>query len=136
MEQPELLSDERFATNALRVKNHAELKPLIEVWSSQHTIDEVVESLLAVGVPSSPINTIDRVVKDPHIAVAREMFVEVEHPIAGKTTLTGDHIKFSDKKAEIRTPAPTLGQHNFDVYEKFVGLSEAVINEYIEKGVF
>ncbi|WP_019228202.1 CaiB/BaiF CoA-transferase family protein, partial [Sedimentibacter sp. B4] len=136
MEQPELLSDERFATNALRVKNHAELKPLIEVWSSQHTIDEVVECLLAVGVPSSPINTIDRVVKDPHIAVAREMFVEVEHPIAGKTTLTGDHIKFSDKKAEIRTPAPTLGQHNFDVYEKFVGLSEAVINEYIEKGVF
>lgn len=136
MKQPELLTDERFATNALRVKNHEELKPIIEAWTSQHEIDEVVNMLLAVGVPSSPINTIDRVVKDPHIAGAREMFVEVEHPVAGKTTLTGDHIKFSDKKAEIRTPAPTLGQHNFSVYEKFIGLNEETIKEYIEKGVF
>ncbi|MDF2615684.1 MAG: carnitine dehydratase [Sedimentibacter sp.] len=136
MNQPELLEDERFATNALRVKNHAELKPIIEAWTVEQNVDDIVESLLDVGVPSSPINTIDRVVKDPHIAGAREMFVEVEHPVAGKTTLTGDHIKFSDKKAGIRTPAPTLGQHNFDVYENFIGLSEEIIKEYIEKGVF
>lgn len=136
MQQPELLTDEKFASNAQRVKNHAELKPLIEAWTIQYGVDEIVDSLLDVGVPSCPINTIDRVVKDPHIAVAREMFVEVEHPVAGKTTLTGDHIKFSDKKADIRTPAPTLGQHNFDVYEGFMGLSKEIIQEYIEKGVF
>lgn len=136
MKQPELLTDERFVTNALRVKNHEALKPIIEAWTTQYEVDEIVDSLLAVGVPSSPINTIDRVVKDPHIAVAREMFVEVEHPVAGKTTLTGDHIKFSDKKAEIRTPAPTLGQHNFSVYEELIGLSEETIKEYIAKGVF
>jgi formyl-CoA transferase len=136
MGQPGLVEDERFANNSQRVKNHAELKPIVEAWTTTLDIDTIVEKLLAVGIPSSPINTIDRVVKDPHIAGAREMFVEVEHPVAGKTTLTGDHIKFSDKKAEIRTPAPTLGQHNFDVYEEFVGLSEAVIKEYIEKGVF
>lgn len=136
MNQPELLTDERFLTNALRVQNHAALKPIIEAWTTQHTVDEIVESLLAVGVPSSPINTIDRVVKDPHIAVAREMFVEVEHPVAGKTTLTGDHIKFSDKKAVVRNPAPTLGQDNFEVYGKLLGLSEETIKEYIEKGVF
>jgi crotonobetainyl-CoA:carnitine CoA-transferase CaiB-like acyl-CoA transferase len=136
MNQPELLEDERFATNALRVKNHADLKPIMEAWTVDQNVDDIVKSLLDVGVPSSPINTIDRVVKDPHIAGAREMFVEVEHPVAGKTTLTGDHIKFSDKKAEIRTPAPTLGQNNFDVYENFVGLSEETIKEYIEKGVF
>lgn len=136
MKQPELLTDERFLTNALRVQNHAALKPIVEAWTTQYTVDEVVDSLLAVGVPSSPINTIDRVVKDPHIAGAREMFVEVEHPVAGKITITGDHIKFSDKKAEVRTPAPTLGQHNFEVYENLVGLSEDTIKEYIEKGVF
>jgi len=136
MKQPELLTDERFVTNALRVKNHEALKPIIEAWTIQYGVDEIVDILLAVGVPSYPINTIDRVVKDPHIAGAREMFVEVEHPVAGKTTLTGDHIKFSDKKAGIRTPAPTLGQHNYSVYEEFIGLSEEIIKEYIEKGVF
>ena len=135
MEQPELLTDERFATNRSRVKNHAELKLIIEAWTRKKEIDEVVESLLAVGVPASPINTIDRVVKDPHIAIAREMFVEVEHPVAGKTTLTGDHIKFSEKKADIRIPAPTLGQHNFSVYENLLGLKEETIREFIEKGI-
>lgn len=136
MGRPELLTDERFLTNALRVKNHEALKPIVEAWTSQLKVDEIVDRLLAAGVPSSPINTIDKVVKDPHIAVAREMFVEVEHPVAGKTTLTGEHIKFSDKKAGIRTPAPTLGQHNYDVYGSFIGLSEKTIKEYIEKGIF
>ena len=40
--------------------------------------------MLAAGVPASPINTIDRLVIDPHIAVAREMFVDVEHPTGGQ----------------------------------------------------
>jgi crotonobetainyl-CoA:carnitine CoA-transferase CaiB-like acyl-CoA transferase len=64
------------------------------------------------------------------------MFVEVEHPVAGKIKITGDHIKFSDKKAEVRMPSPTLGQHNFEVYGDVFGLSEETIKEYIEKGVF
>ena len=46
-------------------------------------VDETVERLLAKGIPAAPINTIDKVVNDPHI-LSREMFVEVEHPKAGK----------------------------------------------------
>lgn len=98
----------------------AALKAEVEAWTSQYPLDDIVERLLAVGVPSAPINTIDRIVKDPHIAGAREMFVAVEHPVAGKTTITGDHIKFSDRKADIRTPAPVLGQHNDDIYTGFL----------------
>lgn len=135
MKMPELVIDERFKTNALRVENHVELKVIIEEWTKKYLLDDIVEKLLDVGVPSCPINTIDRLVKDPHIAVAREMFVDVEHPVAGKTTLTGEHIKFSELKAEIRTPSPTLGQHNLDVYTDFVGLSEDKVKELIEKGV-
>ena len=135
MDQPELLTDERFKTNVLRVQNHVVLKEIIEKWTTQYEIDEIVDNLLEKGVPSCPINTIDRLVKDPHIAVAREMFVDVDHPVAGKTTLTGNHIKLSDKKAEIKTPAPTLGQHNYDIYGEFVGLSKEKIDELKEKGV-
>lgn len=135
MGQPEIYTDERFDTNGKRVSNHAILKEIVEAWTMQHTIDDIVERLLAVGIPSSPINTIDRIVNDPHIAVAREMFVEIEHPVAGKTILTGEHIKFSDRKAEVRTPAPTLGQDNEEVYGEFVGLSKETIKEYIEKGI-
>lgn len=135
MEQPELLDDERFLNNGLRVKNHVDLKIVIEKWTLQLKTDEIVERLLAVGIPSSIINTIDQVVKDSHIADSRQMLVDIVHPIAGKTTLTGNHIKFSDRKAEIRTPAPILGQHNYEVYSDILGLDRKTIDEYTEKGI-
>lgn len=135
MEMPELLEDERFKTNVVRVQNHEQLKVIVEEWTSKQGIDEIVDKLLAKGIPSCPIYTIDRLVKDPHIAKAREMFVDIEHPVAGKTTITGNHIKFNEKKAEIKTPAPTLGQHNFEVYKDFLGLNEETIKDYMEKGV-
>ncbi|GHV45042.1 CoA transferase [Synergistales bacterium] len=121
MDMPELIEDPLYKNNIDRVTNHAQLKPIVEKWLADKTIDEAVKMILDVGVPASPINTIDRVVSDPHIAVAREMFVEVEHPVAGKLKLTGNQIKFSEDKIEIRTPAPTLGQHTGDVLRDYLG---------------
>src|SRR5262249_36777421 len=109
IEAPELIDDPRFATNALRVQRHAEVKAHLEQWTSRHTVDDIVARMLAAGVPASPINTIDRVVTDPHIAGAREMFVDVDHPVAGPTRLTGSHIKLSATPPRVRTAAPTLG---------------------------
>lgn len=116
---PELESEE-FAVNIARVKNHSKLKPIIEAWTKERNIDDIVDILLAVGIPAAPVNTIDRVVADPHIAVAREMFVEVEHPVAGKMKLTGNQLKFTNRKVKIDRPAPTLGQHTEEIlFEKF-----------------
>lgn len=129
MGKAELTSDVRFVKNIDRVTNHDDLKEIIEKWSINFTIDELVERLLELGIPTAPINTIDRVVKDPHIAGAREMFVEVDHPVAGKNKITGNHIKFSDLKADIRMPAPVLGQHNDEVYSELLGFSKEKIRE-------
>jgi CoA:oxalate CoA-transferase len=135
MEKPELITDERFVTNNDRVTNHAPLKAIIEDWSVNYTIDEIEEMLLEIGIPTAPINTIERIVKDPHIAKAREMFVEVEHPVAGKTTLTGNHIKFSNLNPEIKSPAPTLGQHNKELYANLLGLDNETLQQYQEKNI-
>ena len=135
IEQPALAEDPRFDTNAKRVERHAEIKPLIEQWTRAHAIEEIVEKLLAAGVPASPINTVDRLVTDPHIAGAREMFVDVEHPKAGKTRLTGAHIKLSATPARLRTPAPMLGEHNDEVFGGLLGLSADALEELRRKGV-
>lgn len=123
IEQPELAFDERFDTNAKRVERHAEIKLLIESWTRSHNVDDVVETMLAAGVPASPINTVDRLVTDPHIAGARQMFVDMEHPKAGKTKLTGCHIKLSATPAHLRSPAPQLGEHNAAVFGDLLGLT-------------
>ena len=90
--------------------------------------------MLAAGVPASPINTIDRLVKDPHIAGAREMFVDVEHPKAGKTKLTGAHIKLGATPARIGAPAPLLGQHNEDVFGGILGLTSGRLAQLHSEG--
>ena len=135
MKQPELVTNPDFETNHLRVQNHAKLKPILEEWLKDITIDEAVEMLLAAGVPAGPINTIDRIVNDPHIAEAREMFVDVEHPVAGKTKLTGNHLKFSEKKTKVKDPAPLLGQHNEEIYGTMLGMDPAKVKELAENGV-
>jgi len=131
---PELEAEE-FASNALRVKNHADLKPIVEKWTKVRTIDEITDTLLAAGIPASPINTIDRVVKDPHIADAREMFVELDHPVAGKMKVTGNQLKFTNNKVHIDTPAPLLSQDTERVLAE-IGIGGEEYAALKEQGVF
>lgn len=129
MGTPELLEDPLFADNNLRVINNKQLKPHIEKWLKDKTIDDAVDILLKAGVPAAPINTIDRVAKDPHIAGAREMFVEIEHPKAGKFKITGNQIKLTNNKIDHFAPAPLLGQHNHEILKELAGLSDSEIDQ-------
>ncbi len=134
MGKHELINDLRFKTNPLRVKNHLQLKTIVEEWTRLWKRDELVEKILKAGIPAAPIYTIADTVKDPHIAGARKMFVEVEHPVAGKMKLTGSHIKFGRSEAKIRYAAPTLGQHNGQILSE-LGYSMKEIFEMQQEGV-
>jgi formyl-CoA transferase len=116
------------------VKNHKAVKEIIEDWSRGLNSDEAVSVLVKHGVPAQTINDLAQVVADPH-AKAREMFKETEHPVAGKTLLNNSHIKLSGTKAEVREPAPTLGQHNKEIYSKYLGFDEATLAALSEEGV-
>jgi len=134
MNNSDLIKDERFNNNPKRIQNHSELKDIIEAWASRFKVDEAVGILLNAGIPSAPIYSIEEVIKDPHIAEAREMFIEVEHPIAGKFRMTGNHIKMSGTKMVI-SPAPLLGQHNIQVFGELLNLSEEQLVEMHEQGI-
>jgi CoA:oxalate CoA-transferase len=136
MGKPELKDDPRFCSNILRVQNHAELKSMIEEWTINYTIDETVNTLLGVGIPAGPIYNIAQVVADPHIAGAREMFVEMEHPVVGKMKVTGNQIKMSETPVRFDLPAPTLGQHTREVLSEMIGLTEEKYLELLGKDVF
>lgn len=136
MHKPELLEDPRFRCNNDRVLNNAALKPYIEAWLTDKTIDATVDELLAAGIPAAPINTIDRVAQDPHIAGAREMFVEIDHPKAGKLKMTGNQIKLSHHKITAFTPAPLLSQDTEFVLQDLLGMTEAEIAQLAADKVF
>ncbi|AZN36509.1 CaiB/BaiF CoA transferase family protein [Iodobacter ciconiae] len=135
MNAPELISDERFTHNPLRIKNCSILKNIIETWSINYTMDELIDMLLDKGIPAGPINTIDRVVSDPHIADSREMFVDMVHPIAGKLKITGNPIKMSDDRYKQPESSPLLGEHNSEILIKYLNLSKSEINDLKSNGV-
>ena len=118
-----------------RVRQHAELKPIVESWTRAKTVTEIVDACLAAGVPAAPIFDVAQVCADPHIAKDRNMFIEQEHPKAGKVIVTGTPFKLSGTPATYRTPAPALGQDNLEVYKELLGLDEQQVAALYAAGV-
>lgn len=135
MGTPEIAERPEFLHIKDRVAHHEELKPIVERWTMKHTVQEAFELIDAEGIPCAPIMTIDKIVKDPHIAGAREMFVQTHHPIAGDLKVTGSHIKLSGTPATIRNCSPLLGQHNKDILGGVLGMDDAEMEKLKEEGV-
>lgn len=135
MGQPELIEDPRFKEIKDRVANHEEIGKIVGEWTSQHTIEEVDKLLNGAGCPASAVNTIDRLVKDPQIAEARGMFPEIDQPGIGKINVTAAPQKFTRTKAEIRKPAPLLGEDNAAIYGAWLNLDAAKLEELKAKGI-
>lgn len=106
----------------------------IAAWVREKTVEEVVAILAETGVPVAPVYNLDDVLANEQ-ALAREMFVKVEHPVLGETTLPGFPIKFSETKGNMATPAPLLGQHTDEVYSELLGLSKEELVALRKEGV-
>jgi crotonobetainyl-CoA:carnitine CoA-transferase CaiB-like acyl-CoA transferase len=119
---PELSADPRFATNPQRVKNRAELVPLLAERMATGARDHRLAALEGVGVPAGPINTLDQVYEDPQV-LARGMKREMPHPTAGTVPIASSPLKFSDSPVEYRRPPPMLGEHTEQVLSEKLGLS-------------
>jgi len=133
LERPELAEDPRFSTNPLRVTNYADLRPLLaEVFRGQTTVAWQTR-LDAAGIPISPINTVADVMEHPQV-LAREMLVQLNHPVAGKMTVPGIPVKLSDTPGALRTAAPTLGQHTEEVLSELLGYTAEQIAQLRTEG--
>jgi crotonobetainyl-CoA:carnitine CoA-transferase CaiB-like acyl-CoA transferase len=114
--RPELASDPRFARNADRMRNTAELTALISERLRERPSADWVRDFEAAGVPVGPVNRIGDMLADPQVA-ARNMVVEVDHPRAGRTRALGMPIKFGTGAADMTRPAPLFGQHSREILD-------------------
>jgi crotonobetainyl-CoA:carnitine CoA-transferase CaiB-like acyl-CoA transferase len=114
IEMPDLETDPRFISNALRCENRDELAGILNEILSKDTAASWAEKMDAAGVPCSPVNSIDTVLNLPQVA-HREMVVEVPRDDIPDLRLPGVAIKLSDTPGSVRTPPPDLGQHTDEV---------------------
>ncbi|SMD10174.1 Crotonobetainyl-CoA:carnitine CoA-transferase CaiB [Desulfocicer vacuolatum DSM 3385] len=134
MGRSELMEDERFLTDTIRGKNDTALKEIIHTWSKKLTVDQVLEILEQARVPSSPIYNIQQIAESEHIK-ARQMLVDVEHPVAGPTRLPAMPVKFSQTKASIQGPSPLLGEHTKEVLKNELGFDDEFISTLAENKI-
>ena len=134
--RPELAEDPRFTTNAERVRNRAALYPILDAITAERPLEDWVDALNARGVPSGPVNTLDRVFADPQIQ-HRNMQIQMDYPEAarGKVDLIGNPIGFSRTPVSYRQPPPKMGAHTEAVLQEALGLDEAEIKRLRDQGV-
>ena len=57
----------------------------------------------------------------------RNYFVDVTHPIAGDIKFPGAPFKLSKTPAQFNSTAPTLGEHNKEIFKSVLNLTEEQI---------
>lgn len=130
----QLITDERFLTNAERMEFRLELKEELEQKLKLKTRSEWTEILIDKGIPAGPINNLKDVFDDPQV-IASKLTVKVNHESIGGFEQVRTPINFSSHQQEFTSlPPPQLGQHSVSVLKDF-GLSDDEIKSLISNNI-
>jgi CoA:oxalate CoA-transferase len=105
MGREDLIGEQRYATRENRTKNMEEVDGLVQAWCQEKTVEEVFTILKKYGVPSSPLPTFDQVYKMSKTPGNRKMRV------------------------------PAVGEHNEEIYGKFLGMDAQEMQKLKEESV-
>ncbi|WP_296579521.1 CaiB/BaiF CoA-transferase family protein [Phreatobacter sp.] len=126
-------SDERFASNAARVRHNPELTALLSGRFMTFNRDDLIARLDVEGVPAAPINSVPQVLNDPQI-LHREMVRDLPHPKAGSVRHVVSPLRFENAPLEFPRSAPLLGEDTDDALAQ-LGLGADQIAVLRGKGI-
>jgi len=132
--RPDLLTDERFVGNRLRVTNRTALIDIVQTALLTKTYEEWEQIFLKAGIPVGAVNNIGQVVDHPQVA-ARESLITMDHPRSGKVMMANVPVRLSKTPGSVRTPAPALGEHTGEILQELLGLSGAEVARLAAAGV-
>lgn len=129
---PELAADERYRTNADRLRHRDGLVAVISAVMKAKPTTHWRARLQAAGIPHGPINDLQAVFAD-HQVQARNMVVEMAHPTAGSVKLVGSPLKLSRTPVEMKRHPPLYGEHTTQVLSR-LGYSPDELDEMRRNG--
>ncbi|MCE1003819.1 MULTISPECIES: CaiB/BaiF CoA transferase family protein [Pseudomonas] len=130
----DLPSDPRFARNADRVTYREAVIEILTQHFLGATADEWVRRIHPQGVPVGAINSIAQALDEPQVK-ARNMLVNIPHPLKADFVTVGSPIKLSGTPVEYLRPAPMLGEHTDEVLKRQLGLDDERLAELKARGV-
>ena len=132
--QPDLAEDARFATFDARRANQDLLREPISQWTRRHPKAEIAAQLQAAGIRAAPVNDASNVVADSYLA-AREAFVPLEHPEAGRHRYMTLPFRLSVTPGSQHRASPCLGADTRKILIELAGLAPAEVDELEREGV-
>ena len=111
---PEWRTDERYATNAQRVRNIAGLSAALREAFAGWERAALIAALDAAGVPCGPINDVAEVFEEPQVK-ARGLLRHVPHPAGVDVPQVGSPMRFAEAPLRVPAAPPLLGQHSDDI---------------------
>ncbi len=135
LDREDLISHPHFKDALQRIIHRDELYGILQEVFLTKTVDEWMKALRREDVPSSPVNTLDRVMKDPQL-VHRNMVVDVPHCGGGSFKAVGNPVKAMGDEEVFRHP-PALAEHTEEILRDLLKYdSQRIENLAQEKVVF
>jgi crotonobetainyl-CoA:carnitine CoA-transferase CaiB-like acyl-CoA transferase len=128
-----LADQPEYASNGQRVANRDELRPILAARFAARPTADWLERLEAAEIPCGPIRGVLEALESDQ-ATARQMTVEVEHPLLGTLRQVGVPFKLAATPATVRTAPPLLGEHSSEILAE-LGWSAGAIEELRQHGV-
>ena len=132
--KPEWIDDEKYSTNALRVSNRKQLIVQLSKLFATQNAGYWLEIFDKVGLPSGPINELDKVFENEQIK-SREMQIELPHSIDNKVTLLNSPIKIPTSPTKTHKAPPTLGEHTEEILKEKIGLDQDTVAKLRDEGI-
>ena len=134
MGNPKLAQDARFNNIENRLLNQDQLDEIICTWTGDQKHVEVMNLLQKNLVPAAAAFKNFELLEDPHM-IARDFFETVTHPDAGTHKYIGMPWKFSNTPVSSQYSAPNLGQHNREILEDLMGLTESEYSLFTQNNI-
>ena len=115
----EELRDSRFEFAPSRLKERAYIEERINNVLINERAGYWLEKLENARIPCARVNNVSQAMSDPQI-IARNMVIDLNHPIKGKAKVPGNPIKLSDTDGDSYSPPPLLGAHNDEVLKEWL----------------
>ena len=121
----------------MRVRHASEMDACVERWTSARRVADILTTLETEQVPCAEVRDPAQAIRDPRV-VERGDTVPLAHPVHGRVADiygTGLPVTFSEASSGFDRPAPTLGQHNQEVYGELLGYSQEHLDDLRASGV-